>query len=241
MARYELLNNIDHPDLRIIIDRSAEMGDDLWFAPTFPEEFRNVQRHYPIFFSKDAESGKIQALALFGVQQGENLFLNEKGWDAGYIPLDVMRQPFLIGFQDQQSQGGSGREPVISIDMDSPRVNSEHGERIFLEHGGNSPYIERIAGILNVLHDGFRRSEHFYDRLQQLNLLESFVVEAQLRDGSEHRMTGLHTINEDVLKSLDADTLADLHRRGYLEAIYMAIASVIHMADLIDRKEARRA
>lgn len=240
MANYQLLNNIDHKDLRVIIDRSPEYGDDVWHAATFPSEFRNVQRHYPIFFVKNPDSGEFQAVAMFGVEEGENLFLDEHGWDAGYIPLNVMRMPFLIGFQEQGEQGREIREPVITVDMDSPRLSTERGEPVFLEHGGNSPYIEQVGSILKVVHEGAQRSAPFYQTLTDLDLLESFVVDVQLNDGSEHRMAGFYTINEDQLKALDAEKLALLNERGYLEAIYMAIASMSHLPDLIDRKNERR-
>ena len=42
---------------------------------------------------------------MFGVEEGENLFLDEKGWNASYIPLNIMRQPFLIGFQEKTQEG----------------------------------------------------------------------------------------------------------------------------------------
>ena len=48
MAQHALVNNIDHKDIKIINKRSAELGDDLWYALTFPREFRSVQTHYPI-------------------------------------------------------------------------------------------------------------------------------------------------------------------------------------------------
>lgn len=240
MANYELLNNIDHKDLRVIIDRSAEYGDDVWYAATFPAEFRNLQRHYPIFFMKNPDTGEFHAVAMFGFEDGENLFLDENGWNAAYIPLNVMRMPFLIGFQDQGEQGKTTREPVITVDMDSPRVNTERGEPVFLEQGGNSPYIEQVGSILKVLHEGVQRSAPFFATLADLNLLESFVLDVQLDDGSEHRLAGFYTINEDVLRRLTADNLAMLNTRGYLEPIYMAIASMSHIPDLIDRKNRRR-
>ena len=236
MPNYELLNNIDHKDLKVVIDRSAEYGDNAWFAATFPSEFRNVQRHYPIIFTKNPDSGAFEAVAMFGFEDGENLFLGESGWDAGYIPLNIMRLPFLIGFQEQNIDGEKTREPVITVDMDSPRVNTERGEPVFLEHGGNSPYIEQVGSILKVLHEGVKSGELFYTVLAELDLFESFVLDVQLEDGSENRMSGFYTINEDRLKELEPEHLAMLNRRGYLEAIYMVIASMSHLADLIDRK-----
>jgi hypothetical protein len=240
MANYQLLNNIDHKDLKVIVERSAEYGDDVWYAATFPSEFRNVQRHYPIFFLKLPETGNFQAVAMFGVEEGENLFLDESGWHAGYIPLNVMRMPFLIGYQELGEPGRSTREPVITVDMDSPRVNTERGEPVFLEHGGNSPYLEQVGSLLKVLQKGVQRSPPFYDTLVEMNQLESFVLDVKTNDGADYRMSGFYTVNEDALRNLDAEQLHLLNKRGYIEAIYMAIASMSHIQGLIDRKNERR-
>ena len=240
MTNFQLLNNVQHKDLKIIIDRSAELGDNVWYAVTFPNEFKNLQRHYPVFFIKNPDDGEFQAVAMFGVVEGENLFLDENGWNASYIPLNIMRQPFLIGFQEQEKDGRTTRQPVVSVDMDNPRVNSEWGEPLFLEHGGNSEYLEQINSILNLLLVGMRTSKPFFATLEDLNLLESFVLDAQLYDGSEHRLAGYYTINEDVLAELDGEHLEMLNQKGYLEAIYMVIASMTNLPLLLERKNELR-
>lgn len=240
MANFQLLNNVDHRDLKVIVDRSAELGDNLAYAVTFPSEFRSLQRHYPVFFIKHSQTGEFQAIAMLGVEQGENLFLDETGWDAAYLPLNVVRQPFLIGFQDKEDNGTLTREPVISVDMDHPRVNTERGEPVFLEHGGQSEFLQKMNSILNLLHEGMLRSKPFFDTLCELDLLESFVLDVRLDDGSEHRLTGFYTINEDVLRKLSGDQLAMLNGRGYLEAIYMAVASTANLPALLERKNRRQ-
>jgi hypothetical protein len=241
MANIQILNNIDHKDLKVITERSAALGDNVWYAVTFPAEFRNLQRHYPIFFIKNPDTGEFQAAAMFGVEEGENLFLDEGGWNASYIPLNVMRQPFLIGFQEKSDGGATGPQPVVSVDMDNPRVNLEMGEPVFLEHGGNSEYLERVNSILKVLYEGMQGNKHFFSTLLDLNLLESFVLDVQLDDGSEHRLAGFYTINEDVLLELDGEHLEMLNQRGYLEAVYMAIASMTNIPALLEKKNLLRA
>ena len=240
MTNFQLLNNVQHKDLRVIIDRSAELGDNVWYAVTFPNEFKSLQRHYPVFFIKNPDDGEFQAVAMFGVEEGENLFLDENGWNASYIPLNIMRQPFLIGFQDQDHGGETRREPVVSIDMDSPRIHPELGEPVFLEHGGNSEYLENVNSILNVVFVGMRTTKPFFKTLEELDLLESFVLDAQLSDGSEHRLAGFYTINEDVLAELEGPELEMLNKRGYLEAIYMVIASMTNLPALLERKNELR-
>ena len=240
MANFQLLNNVQHKDLRVIIDRSSELGDNVWYAVTFPNEFKSLQRHYPVFFIKNPDDGEFQAVAMFGVEEGVNLFLDENGWNASYIPLNIMRQPFLIGFQEQDHGGETKREPVVSIDMDSPRIHPELGTPVFLEHGGNSEYLENVNSILNVLFVGMRTTKPFFKTLEELDLLESFVLDAQLSDGSEHRLAGFYTINEDVLAELEGPELEMLNKRGYLEAIYMVIASMTNLPALLERKNELR-
>ena len=236
MSNIEILNNVDHKDLRVITTRSARYGDAVWYAPTFPHEFRNLQAHYPIFFTKNVESGKFQAVAVFGFEDGENLFLDQDRWDASYIPLSVLRQPFLIGFQESREDNVDRTEKVVSVDMNSPRISDSEGESVFLEHGGSSDYLERVTSILDLVDQGYRRNEAFVDMLLGMDLLESFVLDVELDDGSEHRLSGFYTINEDNLRTLKGDDLVILNNNEYLEAIYMVIASMSNISALVERK-----
>ncbi len=76
----------------------------------------------------------------------------------------------------------------------------------------------------------------FIAALLQHDLLESFVLDVELDDGSQHRLTGFYTINEERLARSTARALERLHKAGYLQAIYMAIASLSHFRDLIERR-----
>ncbi|MDH3788901.1 MAG: SapC family protein [Xanthomonadales bacterium] len=236
MPNIQLLNNVDHKNLRVITDRSAEYGDNQWFAPTFAHEFRNLQSHYPIVFTKNPETGQFQAVALLGFEVDENLYLTDEGWDAMYIPLSIVRQPFLIGFQQNNEEGVTSVEPVISVNMDSPRISETQGEPVFLEHGGNSEYLEQINSLLKIVHEGHERNQDFVDMLLGMDLLESFVLDVELNDGSEHRMSGFYTINETSLRGLTGDDLVILNNNGYLEAVYMAIASLANISTLVEKK-----
>lgn len=232
MARHVQLNNIDHRDLRIDTRRSATLGDDVAFAATFPAEFRNLQAHYPILFRKDA-NGALSPVALLGFQEGHNLFLDGERWDATYLPLAIERQPFLIG------RGGD--DVTVHVDLDSPRVRTDAGEALFREHGGNTEYMDRVASVLLTLHNGLARVPAFIDALLALDLLESFVLDVELDDGSVNRLVGYYTINEERLRTLDAQALGDLHAAGHLEPVFMAVASVSNFRGLIDRMNRSRA
>ncbi|WP_161955527.1 SapC family protein, partial [Escherichia coli] len=74
----QLLDNISHKDLRVITERGAAWGDNVMSAPVTPDEFRSLQADYPILFQPDG-SGSFLPVALFGLEQGDNLFLSAKG------------------------------------------------------------------------------------------------------------------------------------------------------------------
>ena len=69
MARYELLNNVTHKDLRVVTRFGREFGDDIGMVLAFPTEYAELQREYPIFFRKDRDSGEWQSVALLGFEQ----------------------------------------------------------------------------------------------------------------------------------------------------------------------------
>jgi hypothetical protein len=238
MANHVLLNNVDHKDMRILTRRSAVLGDSFMFAPTFHHEFRSVQAHYPIFFRKSPD-GRYHAVAVFGFQERENLFLTGDGWDAHYVPLTVERQPFLIGFQQGPEDGANGKQPVIHVDIDSPRISITEGEPVFLKHGGFSDYLKRVNSLLHTIHEGFAAERGFIDALVEYDLLESFTLDVELEDESAFRVAGFHTIHEERLNRLSGEALNALNSKGYLQPAFMVLASLSNIRDLIARKKRR--
>jgi len=227
MAKPVLLNNIDHKDLHVQTGRGAHFGDNVMSALTFPSEFRDVQACYPIVFRKTGDGG-FEAHALFGFQEGENLFLGLHGWEAAYVPLAIQRQPFLIGV--------NGDELTVHVDLENPRLSTSSGERVFLPHGGASEYLEGINSTLLAIHQGLLQARGFLAALLEHQLLESFVLDIELDDGSQCRLAGFYTINEERLAMLAGSVLEGLNRAGYLQAVYMVVASMSNFRALIERK-----
>lgn len=228
MTNHALLNNVQHKDLQIITRRGAEFGDSVMAALTFPSEFRDIQAYYPIVFRQGENGVGFEPLALLGFQDNENLFLGPDGWDAPYIPMVMERQPFLIGV--------NGDQLLVHVDLDDARVTKSGGEPVFLPHGGNTEYLDRISETLFAMHQGFQSTKGFVAALEKYALLESFVADVTLNDGSQNRLVGFYTIHEERLNALDGAVIAELHQAGYLQAIYMVLASMLNFRPLIDRK-----
>jgi hypothetical protein len=233
MKNYALLNNVEHKDLKIITERSEKYGDNITYAHAFPSEFRHIEAYYPIVFRKNPETTQFEIVALFGFVENENIFLKDGTWKDSYIPLAVAREPFLIGFQNTSD---GNRNPVVHINIDSPRVSKTEGESIFLPQGGNSPYLEYVNSILMGIYEGIDQGKDFVNALLKFDLLESFIFNAELKDGSKYQMTGFYTINEENLANLNGEALSVLHGKGYLQLIYLAVASLANIGKLIRRK-----
>ena len=239
MTRHVLLDNVTHEDLRVIRDYAKVPGYDVNVARVFPSEFIQLQTEYPLFFIRNREEGGFEPVALLGFGDRENLFLDDNGWDAGYVPLSIERQPFLVGFQEQVVDGVPTEAPVVHIDLDHPAVSDTEGERVFLPHGGESPLLERISSILMTIHQGHAAAKSLSGMLVGLELIESLTLSVELKDGSKESLKGLYTINEDKLQALNASALGALHSKGHLRDVYMMLASLPNVSRLIDRKNRR--
>ncbi len=232
MPRTVLLNNVEHPQLRVVTRRGAAWGDDVMFAVTFAAEFRALLAHYPIVFRKTTEGHGIEPVALLGLQPGQNLFLRGEAWDAAYVPLAIERLPFYIGHD--------GDERVVHVDLDSPRIaaaGDDDAEPVFLPHGGHGALLERVSSVLAAIHQGLQSTPAFIDALLAHGLLEPFVLDYE-QAGQRRQLSGFYTVHEERLAALPGAALEALSRAGHLQAAYMAVASLSQLRALLDRAAA---
>lgn len=242
MPKHVLLNNVEHKDLKVRPGYSALYGDNVASTLTFPSEFGDVHKEYPILFQKNQETGLYQSIALLGFKKGENLFLSGEsddkngGWNANYVPGVIARGPFLIGFQDQSSQGGSEKEPVIHVDLESPRVSFVEGEPLFREYGGAAPYLEKISTILQGIHSGMSMSAVMFRMFEEFQLIEPIAIKIELNNGEKYSIEGNYTISEERLLSLDGAALEKLNRSGFLQGAFLVLSSLSNVKKLIEIK-----
>ena len=236
MSQYEVLNGEKHRQLRIKTGHGAALGDAVMYVMTYPMEFRDIQSCYPILFTKDSNTGGFFAAAVMGFEADQNLFLQDNGWDAPYIPAMVQRQPFLI------ATGGEGDNatPVVSLDLDHPRVSQDEGEALFDLEGGATEFLSQKIALLDKLHHGLQHSSGFIDTLLQHELLEQITLDIAFNDGSKKSVQRYYSIAEERLYQLKGDVLESLNQAGYLQPVFMAVASMSRMRDIIERRNRLR-
>jgi hypothetical protein len=234
VSTHAILTREAHGELRVLTERGEGYGDAVMCCLVVPDEFRRVQDEYPILFRLNAERDSFSALAMFGFENGENLFLENGRWDARMRPLAMEVQPFLIG-----GTGPASENKQVHIDLASPRLGKGEGVRVFDELGRPTPYLEQVAEQLGALDAGYQGSQDFLAALRRHELIEPLVLEVTLDDGSTNRLVGYHVIDEERLQQLDPASLAELHEEGHLMPIFMAVASLGRIGALVERKNRR--
>jgi hypothetical protein len=222
-----VLNSRAHQNVRVQAEASAKFGDNQRYVQVVVTEFPLLVTHYPILLSKDAETGAFFCGAMLGIDEGENLFLKDGGGHEGYRPLNLQRAPFYVS-------GGD-----LAIDLDHSRVATDTGQPLFGEKGEATPYLESIKAAFQELKPGIEMTKRFIETLLKLDLLEPIDVVLGFDDGSKRNLADLYTVNQEALRELPDTSVVELFRRGYLQLIYLLIASLKQIPVLAKKKNDR--
>jgi hypothetical protein len=236
MTNRVLLNNVDHHDLRVITRYAAVYGDAINQALIFPTEFEEAQREYPILFRKDAD-GAFVAVVLLGLDADENLFLDDDGWSAQYVPAIQQRGPFSIGVP--RPDAPETAEPMVHIDLDDPRVSRTDGQAVFRAHGGNAPYLDHIAAVLRAIHIGHEVTAPMFAAFEALDLVQPVSIQLPIDDGLRYDLPDFFTVSPERLGALNGEELAKLHQDGFLRAAFATAFSLANINRLGERKQAK--
>lgn len=226
------LDNVEHDSLRVIARGLPEL-DNVNQALVVPGEFEEVQREYPILLRRD-QDGKFIAVALLGLEKGENLFLANGRWTTRYVPAAHRRGPFYLGVHE--TSPGSP-EMSVHIDLEDPRVGADDGESIFKELGGNSPYLDQAINALHIVHAGLASGPQLFGLLEELDLIQPLVIEAKLNDGQSYSLPSMFTIAMDRLQALTGAELERLHLSGFLAPTVFIRSSLPNLNRLIELKQ----
>jgi hypothetical protein len=227
MTNIVVLNSLTHREVRVQAEASAKFGDNQRFVPVVIAEFPLLVTHYPVLFSKDTETGAFFCGAMLGIDEGENLFLKDGKGHEGYRPLTLQRAPFFVAGED------------LAIDLDHARIAPHGGQALFNDKGEPTSYLESIKAAFQQLKPGIEMTKRFTELLLNLNLLEPVDIVLGFDDGTKRNLVDLYTVNQEVLRQLPDASVLELFRRGYLQLIYLLIASLKQIPVLAKKKNDR--
>lgn len=237
MTRLTNLDRVAHKNLRVQEERAFSACKDITMCAVMLNEIPRLVIEYPVAFTKNGETGQYVCVALFGVDPDRNLFWRDDRWSSVTVPLNVGRQPFFVGIADNPAGGEGAKGLVTCIDLDNSGVNTAEGEPLFDANGAETPYLRHKLALLAELIDGEQKSRAFTDRLVALDLLQGIQLELKSPGQPPRTISGLYSVDERKLRTLDAATLGELHGAGYLHAMYAMLSSLGHLQILARRND----
>jgi hypothetical protein len=191
------------------------------FVQIVASEFIAAAALCPIFLTKNADTGRFYAGAMFGFEPGEDLAIGGEGESRLFAPLDLVRSGFFI------ADGGA-----IAVDPAHPRFAATSGGALFEDDGRPAPALRRVQSALAQLHVGVPETDAFIEALIAARLVEPVDVDLSFDDGRTLNLTGLYTVSLDTLGDLDDAAVVDFFRRGYLQLIYAMTGSLKQVSRL---------
>ncbi|MFO1329543.1 MAG: SapC family protein [Rubrivivax sp.] len=195
-------------------------------------EFGDACKEYPLVFVRagNDEQGKplVAPVAVFGLAQEENLFLQPDGsWRASYVPAVLRMYPFAIARVDANSY-------AICVDSAWSGVSTTEGQALFGADGQPSEMTLNVQKQLEQTETEVQRTRAVGERLLALDLLRDMRFDATLPDGKTVSVDGFLTVDEDKLKALPDATLVELQRTGLLGLIHAHQISLGNMRRLAE-------
>ncbi len=222
MSTFELLNPRDHAQLRVrTVDATPH------FVQVLAPEFIPAAACSPVLFTREDDTGKFFAGAMFGFKPGETLLETVED-RVGFQPLMLQREGFFISDKN------------IAIDRAHPRFSPVEGEPLFDEAGQPGNALRNIQRLLGQVHAGIEMTDAFIQAIGELGLLEPLDVSLTFVDGERLALRGLHGVSVDKLRALDDASVLKLFRAGHLQLIGVVMASMKQMERLVRLRNKRR-
>ncbi len=208
-----------------------DFARDIHVASILINEFFRAAAVFPIVFIEDQEEDMFKPVALLGLEQNQNLFVDSEGnWKASYVPAVLQRYPFTLATTDEEDRY------TVCVDENSELLNEQEGEPLFAENGEAGEVLERVKQNLSELQQMEDLTQQFCEKLKENNLFTQYNM--RLREGEGVRdITGAYVINEDRLQNVSDDFFLELRKQNFLPAIYAHLVSLHQINTLVDMRE----
>jgi hypothetical protein len=200
-------------------------------------EFGVAARDYPIVFSSQDKGKSFAPVAVLGLAQGANLFVNAAGdWDpATYLPAFVRRYPFCISklYLDGKPSG----ERVVCI---AKAYIDSGGVMLFDVRGEGTPRWKNVERLLAEYEADLDRTAQMCAALARLKILEPFSMDVVENSRRATRLAGMFRVDEKKLAALRPASHKVLVSKGFMSRIYAHLQSLDNFARLYARDKSAR-
>lgn len=202
-------------------------------------EFGKAAPDFPIAFARDPQSGEFMPMAVLGLRDGQNLFVDREGrWrKPAYVPAYFRRYPFCIA----EVPMPRGEAPQRMVCVQEDRLAADTGLPLFDAHGQPTASWAPVLALLEAIENARQQTRVLCRRLEALQLLTPFDAVAIPRTGEKLRLHGLSRVDEEKLQQISGRDLRTLLKKGELRAVYAHLLSLENFARLLDYDQERAA
>lgn len=228
-----LLSSEDHRGVKLAPVTNYEFAAGMNSALLAGREVHEAAKDYPVIFTRNDE-GEIIALAILGLRNGSNLFIDERGqWEEDcYIPALFRRYPFLLA----EIPGAEEGSLTVCVDAAYPGFGGEEGSELFDAEGNQTEAMKHALQFLTEFQQELRRTRSMISLLESYGLFKDITASFTLPDGEEFGFGNLLMVDEERLMKLEDDELIKLARTGGLASIYAHLVSITNFRHLMRRE-----
>ena len=209
-----------HQNLKVANQRDLSHVASQHIAPINVREFPQASTSYPIVLIKDPESERYRTVVMLGLEAGENLYHEEKKWQAIYIPHSISLVPFSLGLDPEQE-----KTFTACIDLDSPFVGEDKEQALYDADGNDTEYFKGIQEQLGRLYDNEVANENFVKILLENDLLQELELNIAFNNEEKKKLVGIFGINEEKLHGLSDEKALEFYKSGLFMPIHAMLAS----------------
>jgi hypothetical protein len=225
------LSSVQHGDLRLRPMDRTEVLNNVHALPLTVDEFIMAQRNFPIVFSAGDDA---VPLALFGLNEGVNLYINEDGQflPGVYVPAYARRYPFMLAQLRPDSQ-----ELSLCFDPSCEGIGSfAEGDPLF---DGDQPTetTRAVLGFCEQFEMAVQRTAAFVKELGEAKLLIDGEMTIQPEGADEPFVyRGFRMVSEEAVNDLRGDVARKLVKSGAMALIYAHLFSLGLARDLFAKQ-----
>ena len=225
------LNRAAHADYGVTaVDKPFDFMAKQHFVPITAPEFGVAAASYPIIFAGEDRT----PLAVMGIRQEENLFIENGQFNPDfYMPAFARRYPFVLA-NDQ----GSDRF-VVCVDEAADCVTKKNPQQKFFDGDDTSQFTKEAFQFLQDFERDRLATNAMVEEFKKHDLFESKTMNFQGRnaDGSpapQQKIADYFAVSEAKLRELDAETLKNLHDRGFIAVANAHLVSLSNWQRLVN-------
>jgi hypothetical protein len=228
LAQPVALNQEQHKDLKILQKFSTEILNDRHIAPLMLQEFTATAAYFPIFFLKAQDAEVYSPVAVFGLKDGQNLFMKDGQWEGQYLPAGIRAYPFTLAQASEE-------QLVLCVNEKADNVSTTEGQALFTADGKPTEFLDGLNTFFKDYIDANGVSRNIMAQLAEMGLFRADGLQYRDAAGNERRLNGFYVIDREKFENLTDEQFLAVRKFGVLPAIYAHFMSLDRIGALIAR------